>query len=141
VIVLDVNILIYAYSSDVSQHHRARAWMETAFSGDEPVRIPWAVAHAFLRLTTKSKFLLRPLRIEQAAAIVDEWFSLPVVAPLEPGPKYWPILRELVISTNSHGNLVSDAHIAALAIEHGATVCSADSDFSRFGVRVINPLA
>jgi len=142
VIVVDINVLIYAYGSDFSQHSKARAWVESAFSSAEPVRIPWAVVHAFLRLMTKGKILANPLTIAEAVSIVNEWFTSGATSLIDPGPRYWDVLQELLMSSNVRGDLVADAHIAALAIENDAVVCTADRDFDRFpGVRVFNPVA
>ena len=141
-IVVDVNILIYAYSPDVTQHPAARQWVENSFSGNEPIRIPWAVVHAFLRLTTKRKLLAHPYSTGEAIAIVEDWFAAPTVEPIEPGPRYWSILRDLLIGESVVGDVVPDAHIAALAIESEATVCTADAGSNASPhLRVINPLA
>jgi toxin-antitoxin system PIN domain toxin len=111
------------------------------FSESEPVRIPWAVVHAFLRLTTDHRLMAQPFTAAEACAIIDAWFASPAVETLEPGPRYWSILRSLVVTGTIRGAMVSDAHLAALAIEHDATLYSADRDFRRFaGLRVINPL-
>lgn len=140
-IVVDANILIYAYRSEAAEYAAARTWLERAFSGSEPVRIPWPAVNAFLRLMTKQSLFARPLTIEEAVAIVDEWFTTPAVAVVEPGPQYWPIFREVTRATQATGNLIPDAEIAALTIEHDATLYTADSDFRRFaGLRVVNPL-
>ena len=142
-IVVDVNILIYAYDAGAPEHPKARAWIEDAFSGSgDPLLVPWAVVHAFLRLTTKTRLLAHPFTIEQALTIVEEWFGSGAVLPVEPGPRYWSILRSLAIDANAVGDLVADAHIAALALENDAEICTADRDFHRFpGVRVLNPVA
>lgn len=141
-IVVDVNLLIYAHNAGASQHTAARAWAERVFSGSEPVRIPWAVVHAFLRLTTAGPFMTQPFEVLEATEIVGDWFASPAVELIEPGPRYWQILRDLLIRNNVRGKLVSDAHIAALSMENDATLYTADRDFERFaGLRVVNPLA
>lgn len=100
-------------------------------------RHPW-----FLRITTNTPAIQPPFKIAEAIAIVQEWFKSPAVSIIEPGPRYWQLFRDLLTVGQVEGALVSDAHIAALALENGATVCSTDRDFRRFpGVRVINPLA
>lgn len=140
-IVVDVNILIYAYNAGAPQHRVARQWVENAFTGGEHIGLPWAVAHAFLRLTTDGPSMTKPFSIEEASAIVEDWLGAPAVTMLSPGVRYWPILRDLIIGNGLRGSLISDAHIAALAIEHDASVCTTDRDFRRFAnVRVINPL-
>jgi toxin-antitoxin system PIN domain toxin len=142
VIIVDVNVLIFAYNADAPQHERSRKWLQAAFSGSEVVGIPWAVIHGFLRITTNTPASQPPFTIDEAVAIVDEWFQSPAVSVIEPGPRYWALFRELLVDGQVEGALVSDAHIAALAIENGATVCSTDRDFASFpSLRVINPLA
>jgi toxin-antitoxin system PIN domain toxin len=142
VILVDVNIVVYAHNAGAPKHAAAKEWARNAFSGSEPVRIPWAVVHAFLRITTDPRILDHPFDLTEASAIVDAWFASPSVELIEPGPRYWPILRSLLITGNIRGPLVSDAHLAALALEHDATLYTADRDFRRFaGLRVINPLA
>jgi len=142
VIVVDTNLLIYAHNSDSADFDRSREWLEQVLSDGTPVGLPWAVIHAFLRLTTGKVVLPRPLDIDTATSIVDEWLSLPSIMLLEAGPGYWPIFRELLRKAKISGKMVTDAHLAALAIEHDATFYTADRDFRRFtGLRVINPLA
>jgi toxin-antitoxin system PIN domain toxin len=142
VIVVDANLLIYAHNSDSADFDKSREWLEHVFSEKTPIGLPWAVIHAFLRLTTGKAVLPRPLDIGTATSIIDEWLSLPAVMPLEAGPGYWMIFRELLRKAKISGKMVTDAHIAALAIEHDATLYTADRDFQRFaGLRVINPLA
>jgi uncharacterized protein len=109
--------------------------------GAEPVRIPWSAALSFLRITTDARFVAVPFDATEATAIVDAWLTSPAVEIIEPGPRYWSILRSLLLAGNIRGPLVSDAHLAALAIEHDATLYSTDGDFRRFaGLRVVNPL-
>jgi toxin-antitoxin system PIN domain toxin len=141
VIVIDANLLIYAYNSGAEQFESARRWLEAAFGGPEPVRLPWAVIHAFLRITTATKIMPYPLTITDAIAVVDEWLAAPNVSVLEPGPRYWRIFRDVLIGVQIRGPHVTDAHLAALVIEHGATFYTVDRGFHRFdGVRVVNPL-
>jgi uncharacterized protein len=139
VILIDVNLLVYAYNDASDQHASAQTWFESALAAAEPVALPWAVIHAFLRLTTSSRVMPAPLTTREAIDIIDEWRLRTLL--VEPGPRYWAIFRELVIDARVRGDLVSDAHLAALAIEHDATLYTADADFRRFsGLRVINPL-
>ena len=141
-IIVDVNVLIFAFNEDAPQHEKAREWLERALSGSEALGFPWAVIHGFLRITTMTPAVRPPFRIEHALGIIDECFSSAAVTLVEPGPRYWPIFRKLLLDRDIHGKLVSDAHIAALAIEHDASVCSTDRDFGKFpNLRVINPLA
>lgn len=140
-ILLDANLLIYAVNKDLPEHKRARTWWEEALSGAGAVGLPWVSLTAFLRICTNSRIFANPLSSEQALAFVGEWLDRPNVGTIVPGVGHWAILRNLVRQTGIAGNLTTDAHIAALALEHGCTVCSADNDFKRFpGVAHINPL-
>jgi hypothetical protein len=141
VIVVDANLLIYAIDSDSPHHVRARPWLERTLSGTVPVGLPWIVILAFVRLTTRPGILYRPLPLANAIAYVDSWLEQPSVEIVAPGEHHWQIFSRLLEATGTAGNLTSDAHIAALALERGARICSADHDFARFpGVKHINPL-
>jgi toxin-antitoxin system PIN domain toxin len=141
VILLDANLLIYAVDRDSPKHAPARRWLEEALSGAESVGIPWIVALAFIRITTHPSVMRRPLSAETAIGYVDSWLAQPFAKLVGPGDNHWQILRNLLLASGSAGNLTSDAHVAALAIEHGATVASADHDFRRFaGVTHLDPL-
>ncbi len=131
-IVVDVNLLIYAVNEDAPHHRRMRAWLETVLSGTETVGFPWIVLLAFLRLTTRAGLFRHPLRVETAFELVDGWLQQPAVVVIEPTARHLRTLRDLILPLGTGGNLTSDAHLAALAIEHGATLCSADNDFARF---------
>lgn len=140
-ILVDVNLLLYAVNSDLERHEAARRWWQETLSGTEPVGLPWVVVLAFVRLTTHPRVFERPLEVDQAVAYVDEWLAQPVADVVAPGANHWPILRNLLEATGSAGNLVTDAHIAALALEQGYAVYSADNDFRRFpGLKHVNPL-
>jgi len=140
-IIIDVNLLIYATSPQVPEYPAARDWLAAVLSGSELVRLPWTTIHAFLRLSTNPMVSKTPLLPLRALEIIESLLHQPNVGVIEPGTGYWPILRRLVAETPARGNLVTDAHLAALAIEHDATIYSADRDFHRFrGVRVVNPL-
>lgn len=130
--IADLNLLIYAVNRDSPRHHRAKAWLEEVLSGEEPVALPWVVILGFLRLSTHPRILPSPLTPEQAIQVVDSWLERPVVELVHPGPGHWGILRELLADGGTAGNLTTDAHLAALAIELGATLCSSDSDFARY---------
>mgnify|MGYP000316897866 FL=1 len=141
-ILVDANLLIYAIDRDSPHHKTARKWLEGALSGPTTVGFAWGVILAFLRLTTRPGILNRPMSTDAALDFIDEWLSLPVAETVVPGERHWPVLRNLLASAGAAGNLTSDAHLAALAIERGATVYSADNDFGRFpGLRHVNPLA
>lgn len=138
---LDVNLLLYALDATSPRHDEARRWLEQTLSGRETVALPWTVLLAFLRLSTRAAIFANPLTAEQALDIVDQWLALPCVTVVHPGRRHASILRELLSSVGTAGNLVTDAHLAALAVEHGAELCSCDADFSRFpGVRWLDPL-
>jgi hypothetical protein len=141
VILVDANLLIYAIDRDSPHHGVARRWLEGALSGAELVGIPWIAALAFVRITTHPAIMRTPLSPERAIRFVDEWLRQPFVKLVGPGENHWPILRGLLAASGTAGNLTSDAHLAALAIENGATVASADNDFRRFaGLTHLNPL-
>jgi uncharacterized protein len=141
VILVDANLLIYAIDSDSPHHDRARPWLERILSDGAPVGLPWTVILAFIRITTREGIMRRPLSPTAALAYVDAWLRQPCVETVAPGGRHWPILCRLLEAAGSAGNLTSDAHIAALALERGAAVCSTDHDFGRFpGIRHVNPL-
>ena len=139
---VDANLLIYAVSKGQPHHQAAKRWLEETLSNPQTVGIPWVVLLAFLRLTTNPRIFENPLTPEAACGYIDEWLALPNVTAISPGDRHRAILGNLLTQTGTAGNLTTDAHIAALALEHGYTVHSADNDFKRFpGVRHINPLA
>lgn len=139
---VDANVLIYAVNSDATHHEPARRWVENALSGTEPIGLAWSVLLAFLRVTTRRGILDRPLPPEAATEYIDSWLEQPQVELVAPGPRHWAILRSLIAASGTAGNLTSDAHLAALAIEGGWTVVSTDNDFRRFsGLDVLNPLS
>jgi toxin-antitoxin system PIN domain toxin len=138
---LDVNLLLYAVNEDAPLHEDARAWFERTLSGTETVAFTWTVLLAFLRLSTRAVIFPKPLGIEAAFALVESWLAQPCVTILEPTSRHLGVLKELLAPFGTAGNLTSDAHLAAVAIEHGAELCSCDNDFARFqGVRWRNPL-
>jgi uncharacterized protein len=141
VILVDANVLIYAIDSDSPHHAAARRWLEQALSGTTAIGLAWTVILAFLRLTTRAGVLRHPLPPDRAMAFVDEWLDQPYVRAVGPGEGHWTILRKLLRQSGTAGNLTSDAHLAAVALELGAAVCSTDADFERFpGVERVNPL-
>lgn len=138
---IDANLLLYAVNRSSDHHDRARQWLGDTLSGDEPVGLPWVVVLAFLRLATSDRVFPKPLAVDQAIATVDGWFAQPVVVAVSPGENHWRILRRLLAGAGTAANLTTDAHLAALAIENGAELCSADADFARFpALRVLNPI-
>jgi hypothetical protein len=142
VIVVDLNLLLYATNRDTAHHDAAREWWETALSGKETVGMAWAVVLGFVRISTNARILPAPLAAKQAFAVVDEWLARPNVVLIEPTERHWGIVKDLLEPLGTAGNLTTDAHLAALAIERGAKLCSADRDFGRFPhLRWIDPLA
>ena len=140
-IVPDVNLLLYAHVEAAPLHPSARHWWESLTNGTERVGVPWVVAIGFVRLATHPSTLVHPLSPAEAVDYVDEWFRLPHVTPLNPGRQHLTLVRRALEAAGVGGNLVTDAHIAALAMEYQAEVHSNDSDFSRFpGLRWRNPL-
>lgn len=140
-ILVDANVLIYAIDADSPHHAPARRWLEQALSGTRPIGFAWIVILAFLRLTTRSGILRSPLPTERALAYVDEWLAQPYARAVSPGEGHWPILRKLLRDSGTAANLTSDAHLAAAALELGASVCTTDGDFERFpGLERVNPL-
>ena len=139
---VDLNLLLYAVNRDAANHERAKAWLEDTLSGEETVALPWVVVLGFLRVSTSARILPHALTPEQAIAIVDSWLARPQVLSLHPSDQHWRVLRGVLADTGTAGNLTTDAHLAALAIEHDAELCSTDGDFARFGrLRWTNPLA
>lgn len=139
--ILDANLLLYATDARSPRHEAARSWLERALTGDETIAFAWIVLLAFLRLSTNPHVFVRPLSPDKAFDVVDRWLGQPCVVVASPGDRHAAIVRQLLRSLGTAGNLVSDAHLAALALEHGAELNSCDSDFSRFsGLRWTNPL-
>ncbi len=139
---LDVNLLLYAVDSTSPVHDRARSWFEKTLSGSETVALPWHTLIAFIRLTTRAAVMVEPLEVDRALQYVEDWLAQPCVTVVHPTYRHTSVLRDLLGAVGTGGNRVPDAHLAALAIEHGATLCSRDSDFGQFpGLRWENPLA
>jgi len=141
-IVVDANLLIYAVDSTSPFHSKAKRWIEASLSGAEPVAFAWPTLLAFLRLTTRSGPMRNPISAARAFQLVDAWLDRETASIIEPGPDHRRLFRELLLPLGTAGNLTSDAHLAVIAIEHRATLCSTDNDFARFpGLRWMNPLA
>jgi uncharacterized protein len=141
VILIDANLLLYGYDPSSLHHQPARRWLESILSMREHVGLAWMTVLAFFRISTSPRPLKHPLSSAEAAAVVSGWLKRPMVTILNPGERHWEILRELVTKGQVHGPLIMDAHLAALAIEHGATLATTDRDFTRFpGLRILNPL-
>lgn len=137
----DVNLLLYAVDRSSPRHEPARRWVEAQLSGTETVALAWIVLLAFVRLATQPRVFARPLAGPDALDIVDGWLARSCTTIVHPTDRHAAHLRELLADAGTAGNLTSDAHLAALAIEHGATLYSCDADFSRFaGLRWRDPL-
>lgn len=138
---VDANLLLYAHHPRSDQHEASRAWLEGVLSGSELVRFAWLSLWAFLRISTNPRVFERPLSIPEAEEAVAAVLSQPSAGIVEPGERHWDILRSLMRTGQAVGPLMMDAALAAIAIEHGATLHTTDRDFSRFpGLRWVNPL-
>ena len=137
----DANVLLYAIDERSPRHAAARDWLNDALSGTETVGFAWIVLLAVVRLATRAVVFENPLEVGQALDLVDGWLAQPPATVVHPTDRHASVLRELLVPLGSAGNLTTDAHLAALAVEHGADLCSSDADFSRFsGVRWVDPL-
>jgi toxin-antitoxin system PIN domain toxin len=142
VILVDANVLLYAYQPRAELHPRCRAWVEEAFSGEEPVCLAWVTVLAFVRISTNPRIFEQPLLAAEATAVVSSWLARPSVSVLEAGERCWEIFRELLVEAQVSGPLVMDAFLASLALENGATLVTTDRDFARFpNLKLRNPAA
>jgi toxin-antitoxin system PIN domain toxin len=140
--VIDANLLLYAYNSEAPQQRMAAQWLGNLLKSSELIGLPWVTIWAFIRISTNSRIWANPRSASDAFAIVGEWLSQPGVVPLQPGPLHAEILERLVCDYGAAGPLVTDAVLAALAIEHGALLASTDQDFRRFpDLRWLNPIS
>ena len=131
-VIVDANVLLYARNADARHHTEAREWLDTALSGAVGVGLPWVSLLAFLRIATNPRATAVPLAIEDATEQVERWLAAPSAIAVAPTARHPAILAGLLRQVGAAGNLVTDAHLAALAIEHGATIVSYDRDFGRF---------
>lgn len=129
---VDANVLLYTVNTDALRHDEARAWIDDALSGNATVAFSWIALLAFVRLSTKVGLFPSPLSVDQAMDRVDAWLEAPPAVVVEPTVDHARIVRDLLRTVGVGGNLVNDAHLAALAIEHRGTIVSYDHDFSRF---------
>lgn len=138
---VDANLLLYATDEHSARHDAARTWLERQLSGDETFAFAWVTLLAFLRVSTSPRVFENPLAPERAFDLVDRWLAQPCAVVVHPGNRHAGLVRELLAPLGTAANLVNDAHLAALAVEHNAELNSCDSDFSRFsGVRWSNPI-
>jgi toxin-antitoxin system PIN domain toxin len=140
-ILIDANLLLYAYNPESEYHKPAKEWLERTFSSAEPVKLSWQSILAFLRITTNIHVFREPLTPAEAITIVSDWLSQPAVGIVQPGERHWEILAALIKQAQIQGPLMMDAHLAALALENGLTLCTHDNDFRRFlNLRLNDPL-
>ena len=140
-ILVDANILLYAEDSLSSFHQKARTWWDDQLSGNEPVCLCWTVLSAFIRIGTNPRVFEYPLSLEQTLARIQGWFDQPCTRIIRPTEQHWTTYQQMLNDGQAVANLVTDAHIAALALQHGCTVASTDADFARFPkLKWINPL-
>jgi toxin-antitoxin system PIN domain toxin len=140
-ILIDANLLLYAYDPRAAEHDDSRTWFEATMSGVELVRFAWLTLWAFLRISTNPRVFEHPLSVAESEAIVSSWLAQPIAGILEPQERHWEILKRMLHSGQAAGPLVIDAMLAAIAVEHGATLCTTDRDFARFQeLKWTNPL-
>lgn len=141
-ILVDANVLLYAVNEADPRHEEAHRWLDTSLAGREAVGFAWTVLLAFVRLSTKVALFPHPLPVRDALDRIAEWTAQPPSVIVEPTPRHLELMAGLLATIGTGGNLVSDAHLAALALEHDAVVVSYDTDFDRFrGVRRREPTA
>lgn len=131
-ILVDTNILIYAEDKLSPLHEEVRQWWDKQLSGESPVCLSWSIISAFIRICTNRRIFNKPLTLDQAINRVQSWIDQPCVRLINPTENHWQIFQAMLLEGQANANLVPDAHLAALAIEHGCTLYSTDSDFSRF---------
>ena len=129
---VDANVLIYAVNSDSVHHSASRTWLESALDGGTRVGFAWNTLLAFVRLSTHPSILSAPIPVPEALALVDDWLGQPATEVLHPSARHAHVLNDLLAHVGTGGNLVNDAHLAALSIEHRAEIVSYDTDFDRF---------
>jgi len=140
-ILVDVNLLIYAEDSLSEYHAAAHKWWDAQLSGAETVCLCWPVVTAFIRIGTNPRASRQPLTIKESIERVQSWFGQPCVRIIQPTEQHWTIFQQMLRAGNATANLVSDAHLAALAVEHNCILNSTDLDFARFrGLKWKNPI-
>ena len=141
-ILVDANLLLYAEDSLSEHHEKARVWWDEQLSGTVPVCLCWPVLKAFIRIGTNPRLHQRPLTLKEACARVQTWVEQPCVRLIHPTDQHWSLFQKLLREGNAVGNLVSDAHLAALAVEHNCVLHSTDRDFARFpSLKWKNPIS
>lgn len=141
-ILVDTNLLIYAFNESAEENHRARKWLEKSLAGPDAVCFSWQTITAFLRISTNTQVFSNSFSADEAFAVVENWLSAPNSRILVPGTRHLSLFGGLATTSRISGAMLMDAHLAALAIEHGATLATTDRDFRRFdGLKLIDPLA
>ena len=141
-ILVDANILLYAEDSLHPLNKRAREWWDAQLSGSQAVCLCWMVLSAFIRIGTNTRVFERPLSLKQALSRVQSWLDQPCTRIVRPTERHWTVFKQMLVEGQAVANLVPDAHLAALAIEHGCELASTDADFARFPkLKWKNPLA
>lgn len=139
--IVDANLFLYAYNADAPQHSATARWLGELLKSGETIALPWVTLWAFLRISTNSRIWAHPLSVEQVFSIIEEWIAQPGVVVLQSGPRHAEILKQLAMEHRVAGPLVTDAVLAALALENGALLASSDQGFRRFSeLRWTNPL-
>lgn len=137
---VDANVLLYAVNADTPRHEASKRWLDEALNGGATVALAWVALLAFIRLTTKRSIFARPLHPNEAIGQVTDWLSQPSAVVVEPTARHLDVLQQLLVPFGTGGNLVNDAHLAALAVEHRCDVVTYDRDFARFdGIRTEEP--
>lgn len=137
---VDANVLLYAYDRDSPHHEPSRNWLEAQFSAGRPLRFALITLLAFVRIASDRRVFAQPLSTRNACGLVEDWLAQPNAQLLQPGVRTWKLLARLCDEGQAKGAMVMDAHLAALALEHGTSIATADRDFTRFpGLKLINP--
>jgi hypothetical protein len=140
-IVVDVNLLLYAYDGRSILHDPARHWWQSVMSGAELIGLPWQTIHAFLRISTDTRISGNQISMERSLTLIEQWMKLPHVRVLTFGERHWSLLRRMLLEGQSRGPMTTDAQLAALTIEYGGVLHTTDRNFARFpGLRWVNPL-